>query len=130
MPRSAVYEEYHTYGDLIYLRPRPRTLVSATSGGTALTIDNWRATSSGRLVHNAPTGELVIHYTHGYDAPDAELREQAFTAIRSKLLSDKTGRPSRQVLLSNELGTVRLAQPGQRAATGEPGRRARNIRVC
>lgn len=122
VPRYGKVDAYHRFRDRIYLRPMPRTVQAATIDGVAVSTSAWEPQTDGYVAGAsvASSGRLVVHHTHGYDEPDRELVEAAKVAIRSKLLTDQSNMPSRQVLLSNELGTVRLAQPGAKAATGIP----------
>ena len=121
VPRYGRYERYRQSFLEVYIKPEPREVQAASIEGTTLNTSSWRLHSSGLLGnHGLGVGQLTIHYTHGFEGPDEELRDAGLTAMRSKLLSNQTGRPSRQTLITNELGTVRLAQPGEKAATGIP----------
>lgn len=122
VPRYGRTDRYRRVGDPVWLRPKPRAVQAVTVDGVTVTASGWEWSDDG-YVHPDGTvgaGRIVIHHEHGYDRPDQELVEAAKIAVRDKLLTDQTGQPSRQVLLSNELGTVRLAQPGAKAATGIP----------
>jgi hypothetical protein len=107
-------------------RPQVRTILSASLGGTAVDTAGWQVTSTGRIYTadganpTIDAGRLRIAYEHGHDRPDGELYDAGITAMRDKLLSSRSGRASRQTLITNQLGTVRLAQPGQGRATGIP----------
>lgn len=123
VPRYGKVDVYRRYGDPVYLKPMPRTVQAASVDDAAIGTSGWVLESDGHVAAVGglpPLGRLVVHHTHGYDRPDDELVEAAKVAIRSKLLTDQSNMPSRQVLLTNELGTVRLAQPGKTAATGIP----------
>jgi hypothetical protein len=80
-----------------------------------------------------PSRLLRISYEDGHDHPDGERYEAGITAIRDKLLSSRSGRASRQTLITNTLGTVRLAQPGEarnRHPRSRRGPRAPQGRQC
>lgn len=121
VPRYAKYDRQRRYAADIYLNPMPRAVQAATVDGSTISTGDWDLHDDGYVSGvTVAAGRLVVHHTHGFDAPDTEIVEAAKIAIRSKLLTDQSGMPSRQLLLSNELGTVRLAQPGAKAATGIP----------
>jgi hypothetical protein len=122
VPRYGRLDVRHASGEAIYLAPHPRSIQQVTIANTELTSSAWDWDDDGTLYpdRNVSSGRLLIHYTYGLDEPDEELRRAARQAIRSSILSDRTGPPSRQTMLTNEMGTVRLAQPGKRAATGIP----------
>lgn len=107
-------------------RPKVRQILSVTNAGTVVSVAGWQATPRGRVYTSTaanPTftyGTLTVSYEHGHDQPDGELYEAGITAMRDKLLSSRSGRASRQTLITNTLGTVRLAQPGPSRATGIP----------
>lgn len=123
VPRYGKTDVYRpSSGDPIRLSPKPRSVQAVTVDGTAVAFSGWEWHDDGWVTPDAvvSAGRLIVHHTHGHDRPDGELVEAAKIAIRDKLLTDQSNMPSRQVLLSNELGTVRLAQPGRNAATGIP----------
>jgi hypothetical protein len=111
---------------LLLDRPRPRIILSAALNGAAIDTSTWILTRSGEIItaEGIPPlvdpGRLTIAYEHGHDRPDAELYDAGITAMRDHLLSSRSGRASRQTLITNTLGTVRLAQPGDKRATGIP----------
>jgi hypothetical protein len=67
-------------------------------------------------------GEVVaVGYTHGSDAPPADLAEAVVDAVRAKLLADRSGMASRELSIRTEMGDrVFLAQPGTDRPTGIP----------
>jgi hypothetical protein len=111
-------------GEILRLgRPHLRAVYSASLAGVAVDPTGWVLHRSGRVDDITAAlypGVLAVSYEHGEDEPDAELYEAGITAMRSWLMTDSSGRASRQTLISNELGTVRLAQPGEKRPTGIP----------
>jgi hypothetical protein len=129
VPMHRLWRSPHPWrGGLLRLdRPHVRDILSATVGGTAVDTTGWAASDSGR-VYTATggnptitgTGFLQIAFEHGHDQPDAELYEAGIVAIRAKLFEDRTGRPDRRLSITSELGTTRIAQPGEERATPWP----------
>lgn len=126
VPMFRLEERFWRGGRLRLDRPRVRSILSATLAGEPVDTTGWVPTSTGRVFTAAggapaiPTGMLRIGYEHGHDYPDGELYEAGITAMRSLLLTNRSGRASRQTLITNALGTVRLSQPGKGRATGLP----------
>jgi hypothetical protein len=119
---------YPWRGGLLRLdRPNVRAILSASIGGTVVDTTGWDASAAGR-VYTATVGNptvtgsgfLTVAFEHGHDHPDGELYDAGITAMRDRLLSSRSGRASRQTLITNQLGTVRLSQPGDERATGIP----------
>jgi hypothetical protein len=94
----------------------PRTILSAKVDGVAQTgTATWDLYDSGVIIRDSgsfPVGRrnVEIIYEHGYDAPEAEVREAALIAIRSKLLSAEGGTsggiPSGVTQLITDAGTM------------------------
>lgn len=92
----------------------PRTILSAKIDGTAQTTTGWGLYDDGRVVADNvhfPVGRrnIEVIYEHGYDAPEAEVREAALVAIRSKLASgtgSNSGLPSGVTQLITDAGTM------------------------
>jgi hypothetical protein len=109
-------------------RPNVRAILSATVGGTLVDTTGWVASESGRVytaTGGNPTvagaGFLQVAFEHGHNQPDAELYAAGVKAMRAKLLDDRVGGPlSRQLSITNEFGTTRIAQPGEDRATPWP----------
>jgi hypothetical protein len=83
------------------LHNRPRTLISAKFDGVAQTTTTWDLYeddgSAGYIVASSsfPAGyrNVEVIYEHGFDGPDSDMREAALTAIRARLLGDRSGIP-------------------------------------
>jgi len=124
IPTYRLERMWYAGGGIFLDRAPVRAFIHADFDGSDLTVDNWSATPNGRVQTTTPittaAGTLTVGYEHGHDAPDQELYEAGLVAMRSKLLTDRSGPASRQTLISNQLGTVRLAQPGHGRATGIP----------
>lgn len=94
----------------------PRTILSAKVDGVAQSgTATWDLYDSGVIVRDSgtfPVGRrnIEIIYEHGHDAPEAEVREAATIAIRSKLLSAEGGTsggiPSGVTQLITDAGTM------------------------
>ena len=108
-------------------------MIAVTESGTALTSsdwEDWQLHESGKLVRNTLTftppdstvaeRNISIAYEYGLDSPPDDIREAALIAIRSKLLADRHGLPSRELSISNADGIVSIAQPGTDRPTGIP----------
>jgi len=97
---------------------RPRTVTSATVGGTAVAdLSEWYVYDTGKVVRddgsNFPSGvggagRVDICYEHGYDAPPADVWEAALIAIEERALGAKTGVPARAEQLTAEFATIQL----------------------
>lgn len=118
-------------GTVLLSKMLPRSIIAVSESGTALTStdwEDWQLDDSGKLTRNTdvfdpPTPTVAqrnisIAYEYGFDSPPADLKEAALVAIRSKVLSDRQGLPSREVSVMNEIGIVRLGQPGADTPTG------------
>lgn len=127
VPMFRLEEQWWRGGRLRLDRPHVREVLSASIGGTAVDTSGWVATPTGRVYTSAGAnpsitapGLLRIGYEHGHDYPDRELYDAGLRAMRAKLLEDRTGRPSRSLVISNEFGTQRESRPGDGRATGYP----------
>jgi hypothetical protein len=104
-------------GTLTLKRAFPRVVLSAKIDGTAQTgLTTWDLYESGRLIRDAgifPVGRrnVEVTYEYGRDEPDAEVRQAALMAIRSRLLADRSGIPERMTSIVTELGTVVRTAP-------------------
>jgi hypothetical protein len=63
-------------------------------------------------------GLVAVDYTHGYDAPPADVVEAAKVAIRDHLIVDYQA--NRQFAVSTEAGIIRTSQPGEERPFGIP----------
>jgi hypothetical protein len=67
-----------------------------------------------------PAGAVVdVHYSHGYDRPEAPVTDAALRLAREYAFPDSR-LPPRAVLQATEYGSFRLATPGRDGATGLP----------
>ena len=117
-------------GPLRLDRPHVRGILSAKVGTTTVDVTGWVASDSGRVytatggnptVTGATGGFLHVAFEHGRDQPDPELYQTGVKAMRGKLLDDRTGGPlPRQLSVTTEFGTTRIAQPGEDRATPWP----------
>lgn len=103
---------------LLLSRPRPRVLLSVKVDGVVQTgLTTWDLYETGRIVRDtgsftAGNRNVEVIYEHGFDEPDAELRQAAIDAIREKLLAGRSGIPARMTSIVTEMGTVlRTAAP-------------------
>lgn len=116
---------------LRHLRPRSITAVNSYTSAiaaTAFTADELaalRAEPDGtvrRLGYvasfSSDYGLITVDYTHGYDAPPADVVEAAKIAIRAHLLDDYQA--NRQYSVLTEAGIVRTSQPGPDRPFGLP----------
>lgn len=108
-------------------RPHVRSILSASIAGTAVDTSGWVVSRTGRVYTSdgdnpaiSGTGFLSVSFEHGFDYPDVELYDAGVKAMRAKLLEDRTGEPSRSLVVSNEFGTQRESRPGATRATGYP----------
>ena len=133
-PRTVVDERHHTRrADLIVLRHlRPRTITAVRSYSTAGTSTAYTAAELADLAFDASGtlrrlglgsftsghGIVAVDYTHGYDAPPADVVEAAKTAIRAHLIDDYQA--NRQFSVATEAGIVRTSTPGDDRPFGIP----------
>lgn len=105
--------------------PYPRTLLSVKVGGVAQTgLGTWDLYDEGIVVRDTGSfsvgrRNVEIIYEHGFSAPDSDMREAALTAIRLRLLGDRSGMSSNlsQVIVDGMTQTFRA--PTQPTGIGE-----------
>lgn len=79
-------------------RAMPRVLLSVKFDGVAQTTTDYDLYDAGYIVAPGafPAGakNIEVIYEHGFDAPESDVREAALTAIRARLLGDRSGIPA------------------------------------
>jgi hypothetical protein len=103
-----------------------RTLLYVKVNGVAQTgLTTWDLKRSGKVVRDTgvfAAGELNVEvgFEYGLDEPDADLRAAALTAIKAKLLGDRSGIPERALTMTTDVGGFTLALAGKDRPTGIP----------
>jgi hypothetical protein len=103
-----------------------RTLLYVKVDGVAQTgLTTWDLYRSGRVVRDTGvfargTLNVEVGFEYGLDEPDADLRGAALTAIKAKLLGDRSGIPERAVTMTTDVGGFTLALAGRDRPTGIP----------
>ena len=103
-----------------------RTLLYVKVGGVAQSgMDDWDLYRSGKVVRSSgifASGSLNVEvgFEYGLDEPDADLRQAALTAIRARLLGDRSGIPERAVTMTTDVGGFTLTLAGKDRPTGIP----------
>ena len=115
VPRTALDYLDSCGGREILLRHvKPRTLTSITIDDVAATVsdyvaDEWgtlRRADGGSLTSSKPR-EFVVRYSHGFDAPPADLVDAALVAAADRLFSERTSLiSSRATSYTDGAGTV------------------------
>ena len=133
VPRTVVGERHDGWGYEILLdhqQVRTITAVNVYSDGTLFTsytaaeLADVRLSSTGMIRRvsmgsfTSGYGNITVDYTHGYDAPPADIVEAAKVAIRDRLLNDNTG--NRVFAIQSEQGIVRQSTPGPGRPFGIP----------
>jgi hypothetical protein len=115
-----------TGGRVLYARwPRISDVLSASIGGTAQTASDlvaMRVPSNGiyhkgRLWPLPTTSDprnVTVGYVHGWTTVPGQIKRAALTVLRYELVDSNIG--DRTVSLTDEIGTIRVAQPGFRGA--------------
>lgn len=105
-------------------RALPLRIAWATAAGVTVDSSDWKLHDAGFIsaVGYLGSDELIVGYEHGFQAPSADIRRAALTAVRARLLTDEAQQiPDRTTAMSNEFGTTSfVSQPGQKRATGWP----------
>lgn len=117
-------------GELFIARMFPRKVLWAKDDDTTLTVSGWTVHSHGVIeVDNVADGTRVtVGYEHGWDSPPADLADAALSAVRHKLLDDKSGVSPRAITLTNEFGNVSFSTPGRDRCFGLPDADATIVR--
>jgi hypothetical protein len=125
VPRTTLDERHYGTGGVLmldHLKPRTVTAVrsysdaTTTTAYTAAELADLRLEPSGVIRRNtlgwftSGYGLIAVDYTHGYDAPPADVVEAAKEAIRAHLIDDYQA--NRQFAVSTEAGIIRTSQPG------------------
>jgi len=102
---------------------RPRTVISAKFDGVAQTTTTWDLYEDGYIIAPSPFPagyrNVEIIYEHGFDGPDSDMREAALTAIRSRLLGDRSGIPPNISQMSVDGMTQTFRAPTRPTGIGE-----------
>lgn len=134
-PRAVTDERHYTRrtGLLILRHLRPRTITAVRSYTAAATSTAYTAGELADLAFDeggvvrrlgaassftSDYGMIAVDYTHGYDAPPADVVEAAKTAIRAHLIDDYQA--NRQYAVLTEAGIVRTSTPGEGRPFGLP----------
>jgi hypothetical protein len=107
---------------------RPTRIISAKFDGAVQTTTDWDLYeddgSDGFIIASSafPSGyrNIEIIYEHGFDGPDMDMRQAAFTAIRDNALGLASGIPPQATEVRQEFTTISLSTPGPNAPTGIP----------
>lgn len=116
-----------------------RTIRSVKVNGTTYASTYWELTSNGRLAFGTGVGLMpnqiangpyrhgnlpvlvTVDYEYGWPSPPEDLKRAMVTRLRSRLLTDNTGIPSRATSMTVDGSTFSLSTPGVRGAlTGIP----------
>lgn len=95
-------------------------------GALVADTSEWVLYDSGKLVRDdggtfrADRGNVVVKYEHGHHAPPSDLKEAALTAIRYKLIGDRSGIPERATTMVTDVGSYTLSLAGMNRPTGMP----------
>ncbi len=104
-------------------RARPRTLLSVKFDGTVQDTTTWDLYEFGYIVAPSafPVGanNVEVIYEHGFDSPDSDMREAALTAIRARLLGDRSGIPPNIAQMSVDGMTQTFRAPTRPTGIGE-----------
>jgi prepilin-type processing-associated H-X9-DG protein len=133
VPRTATDERHSGNGNVVFLDHLfPRTITAVRSYSDAATstaytaneLADLRLEPSGAIRRNtlgwftSAYGLIAVDYTHGWDAPPADVIEAAKVAIRAHLIDDYQA--NRQFAVSTEAGIIRTSQPGEGRPFGLP----------
>lgn len=105
--------------------PKVSSVIAASIGGTAQTVADlvpmktpsnaiWHKTRTWAMPSTSNPLNVVVEYVHGYTDVPLEIKRAALTVLRYQLVDSNIG--DRTVSLTDEIGTIRLAQPGFRGA--------------
>jgi hypothetical protein len=104
-------------------RGHPRTILSAKFDGVVQTTTDWDLYDTGYIVAAStfPIGarNVEVIYEHGFDSPDSDMREAALTAIRARLLGDRSGIPPNISQMSVDGMTQTFRAPTRPTGIGE-----------
>lgn len=111
--------------ELYLARPKTTSLITATVTGTDVSSNVTILPDPGNVLYRTdgvwttpPRSNplnVTVEYQHGWSTPPADIRRAALMLLRHHLVRDTTGGgiPERALSLTDELGTIRLAQPGR-----------------
>lgn len=108
---------------LIATKRRITSIISATINGTTQTVgDLVTLPAHTDIIHHTTNTwtkgtdtnplNVTVEYVHGWDTPPLEITRAALAVLRYQLVESNIG--DRVVSLTDETGTMRLAQPGFR----------------
>jgi hypothetical protein len=115
-------------GQVLEVRwPRISAVIEATISGTnvasSTTYDRRlpllrRTSGSWTAATTASPYNVVVAYAHGWDTPPPDIKRAALILLRHQIVPDQAGGSiaDRAVTMTDELGQIRLAQPGFRGA--------------
>lgn len=105
-------------------KKRIQRIISATVNGSALDagqLDDIVIEDTGRLHRTSgwvSSTPIVVEYVYGHVQPPPKVVDAAMTLARYELVNNDIS--DRTVMLTNELGTIRLSTPGANYPTGLP----------
>lgn len=117
--------------DVLLTWPRPRTLLSVTTDGAAVTdLTTFKFYTYGVLERTNGVWFLadvygggqnvIVEYTHGYDRPPEDIRWAFFTYVRYLLFETQSRIPDRASAFTTPDGTFQLVTAGFQRPTGLP----------
>lgn len=101
-------------------KARPRTLRSVSIDGTAQTVGNFAVDAvTERLIARSGSisssrdfaANVAVGYEHGFDAPPADLREEALNAMVADILASTSDRPVNEISQEYNGQTIRFSTP-------------------
>ena len=106
----------------------PRTITSSTVDSVAQTVTDWAMfpegfvlRDEGSFTYTYPGNNVLIAGTAGVTTVvPTDIALVARTLARQYTLDTLSRVDDRAVMMTNELGTIRLSQPGERYPTGMP----------
>lgn len=103
---------------------RSFTTATASTAFTADELADLKVDPAGEIKRYSlgywPT-DVEVDYVHGQEAPPADVRREALTAIQEKLMEDNSGRPTGHVAgVASEGVFIRKMLPGKDAPYGIP----------
>ncbi len=108
--------------------PRITSVISATLAGADVTATTtadpllgvlYRTSGSWTAATITNPFNVTVEYEHGYQTPPPDIKRAALILLRHQIIPDQAGGSlaDRAVTITDELGQIRLAQPGFRGAS-------------
>ena len=110
-PRTTTRTLYlDDFNDRLFLHPRLRTVTAVLIDGTALTDLTGLRISESTLAGYRWRGQIVVTYTHGFDAPPARVKQAVMILAKTWMVQGPID--DRATQLGTEDGPINLATPG------------------